>query len=40
MANTPRKGGTHQKALREAYVKVVRDFFQKEYDPGDMSAWV
>ena len=30
------QGGTHQKALREAYVKVVRDFFQKEYDPGDI----
>ena len=30
------QGGTHQKALREAYVKVVRDFFQKEYDPGDV----
>ena len=30
------QGGTHQKALREAYVKVVRDFYQKEYDPGDI----
>ena len=30
------QGGTHQKALREAYVKVVRDFFQKEHDAGDI----
>ncbi|MBK13143.1 MAG: DNA topoisomerase IV [Crocinitomicaceae bacterium] len=30
------QGGTHQKALREAFVKVVRDFFQKEYDAGDI----
>lgn len=30
------QGGTHQGAFREAYVKVVRDFFQKDYDAQDI----
>src|SRR5215213_3850169 len=30
------QGGTHQAAFREAYVKVIRDFFKKDYDPGDI----
>jgi topoisomerase-4 subunit B len=30
------QGGTHQQAFREAYVKVVRDFFKKDYDASDI----
>ncbi|MFZ6051367.1 DNA topoisomerase IV subunit B [Halocola ammonii] len=30
------QGGTHQGAFREAYVRVVRDFFQKDYDVQDV----
>jgi topoisomerase-4 subunit B len=30
------QGGTHQAAFREAYVKVVRDFFKKDYDASDI----
>ncbi|HEU0112033.1 MAG TPA: DNA topoisomerase IV subunit B [Flavisolibacter sp.] len=30
------QGGTHQAAFREAYVKVIRDFFKKDYDAGDI----
>ena len=30
------QGGTHQAAFREAYVKVIRDFFKKDYDAGDV----
>lgn len=30
------QGGTHQQAFREAFVKVVRDFFKKEYDVADI----
>jgi len=29
-------GGTHQAAFREAYVKVIRDFFKKDYDAADI----
>lgn len=29
-------GGTHQAAFREAYVKVIRDFFKKDYDASDI----
>ncbi len=32
------QGGTHQSAFREAIVKVVREFFRKEYDPADIRA--
>ncbi|MCA6440175.1 MAG: ATP-binding protein, partial [Chitinophagaceae bacterium] len=30
------QGGTHQQAFREAYIKVVRDFFKKDYDASDI----
>jgi len=30
------QGGTHQGALRESVVKVIRDFYGKDYDPGDI----
>jgi len=32
------QGGTHQGAFREAYVKTVRDFFQKDYDAVDIRS--
>ena len=30
------QGGTHQGAFREAFVKVIRDFFKKDYDASDV----
>jgi len=30
------QGGTHQAAFREGYVKVIRDFFKKDYDSSDI----
>ena len=30
------QGGTHQAAFREAYVKVIRDFFKKDYEASDI----
>jgi len=30
------QGGTHLAAFREALVKVVRDFYKKNYDPSDI----
>jgi topoisomerase-4 subunit B len=30
------QGGTHQAAFRECYVKVIRDFFKKDYDAADI----
>ena len=30
------QGGTHQQAFREAFVKVVRDFYKKDYEPADI----
>src|SRR5579871_111634 len=30
------QGGTHQQAFREAFVKVVRDFYKKDYDTSDI----
>jgi len=30
------QGGTHQAAFREVFVKVVRDFFKKDYDAADI----
>ena len=30
------QGGTHQAAFRESYVKVIRDFFKKDYDAADI----
>lgn len=32
------QGGTHLAAFREAVVKVIRDFYKKQYDPGDIRA--
>lgn len=34
------QGGTHQGAFREAYVKVIREFFQKDYDSVDIRSGV
>lgn len=34
------QGGTHVAAWREALVKVVREFFQKDYDAGDIRTGV
>ncbi|MCR4829547.1 MAG: type IIA DNA topoisomerase subunit B [Bacteroidales bacterium] len=30
------EGGTHQSAFREGFSRVVRDFFKKDCDPGDV----
>jgi len=30
------QGGTHQQAFREAFVKVIRDFYKKDYDYSDI----
>ena len=30
------QGGTHQQAFREAFVKVVREFYKKDYDTSDI----
>ena len=30
------QGGTHQQAFREAFVKVIRDFFKKDYEASDI----
>jgi topoisomerase IV subunit B len=30
------QGGTHQQAFREAYIKVIRDFYKKDYDASDI----
>ncbi|MCX6271524.1 MAG: toprim domain-containing protein, partial [Bacteroidetes bacterium] len=32
------QGGTHQAVFREAIVKTVREFYKKEFDPGDIRA--
>lgn len=32
------QGGTHLAAFREAVVKVLRDFYKKQYDPTDIRA--
>lgn len=32
------QGGTHLAAFREAIVKVIRDFFKKDFDPKDIRA--
>ncbi len=32
------QGGTHLNAFKEAYVKVIRDFFNKNYDTTDIRA--
>lgn len=30
------QGGTHQQAFREAFVKTIRDFYKKDYEPSDI----
>ena len=30
------QGGTHQQAFRESFVKVIRDFYKKDYDAADI----
>jgi topoisomerase-4 subunit B len=30
------QGGTHQQAFREAFVKVIRDFYKKDYESSDI----
>ncbi len=30
------EGGTHQSAFREGYSRVVREFYQKDYEPSDI----
>jgi topoisomerase IV subunit B len=32
------QGGTHLQAFREAYVKVIREFYKKDFDPADIRA--
>ncbi|MGL1885218.1 MAG: type IIA DNA topoisomerase subunit B [Reichenbachiella sp.] len=32
------QGGTHLAAFREAYVRVIRDFYKKDYDAADIRA--
>lgn len=32
------QGGTHQQAFREAYVKTIREFYNKNFDPADIRA--
>jgi len=32
------QGGTHQQAFREAFVKVVRDFYKKDYEAADIRS--
>lgn len=32
------QGGTHQAAFREAIVKTVREYYKKDFDPGDVRA--
>ena len=34
------QGGTHQSAFREALVRVIREFYQKDYDVADIRAGV
>ncbi|MHC1708072.1 MAG: DNA topoisomerase IV subunit B [Bacteroidales bacterium] len=34
------QGGTHLAAFREALVKTVREFYRKDFDPGDVRASV
>jgi topoisomerase IV subunit B len=32
------QGGTHLQAFREAYVKAIREFYHKDFDPADIRA--
>lgn len=30
------QGGTHQQAFREAFIKTIRDFYKKDFEPSDI----
>ncbi|MFW6309685.1 MAG: DNA topoisomerase IV subunit B [Prolixibacteraceae bacterium] len=32
------QGGTHLQAFRETYIKTIRDFYKKDFDPSDIRA--
>ena len=32
------QGGTHQSAFREAVAKVIKDYFKKDWEAGDLST--
>jgi topoisomerase-4 subunit B len=32
------QGGTHLQAFREIYIKTIRDFYKKDFDPSDIRA--
>ncbi len=32
------QGGTHLQAFREVYIKTIRDFYKKDFDPSDIRA--
>ena len=32
------QGGTHLQAFRETYIKIIRDFYKKDFDPSDIRA--
>lgn len=32
------QGGTHQSSFREAIVKTIREFYKKDFDPGDVRS--
>ena len=32
------QGGTHLQAFREVFVKIIRDFYKKDFDPSDIRA--
>ena len=34
------QGGTHLAAFREALVKTIREFYKKDYDPGDIRSGI
>jgi len=34
------QGGTHQSAFREAIVKTIREFYKKDFDPGDVRSQI
>ncbi len=34
------QGGTHQAAFREAFVKTVREFYKKDFEPGDIRSGI
>ncbi len=34
------QGGTHQQAFREMYVKIIREFYKKDYDASDIRTGI